>query len=133
MRGSYNIFGSKKWDIDKRHEIAEIYDQEFKDNNIQKPFRDCANKSALHLYVIQVEPAKHKRVFQALREKNIGVNLHYIPVHTQPYYQAMGFSWGDFPNSEAYYKKAISLPMFSTFSAEKQRYVINTVKALCNE
>lgn len=119
--------------VDKRHEIAEIYDEEFNEFNIQKPFRDPANKSALHLYVIQVEPAKHDYIFHTLRKKNIGVNLHYIPVHTQPYYQKLGFAWGDFPNSEAYYKKAISLPMFPSLSADEQCYVIHFVKTLCDE
>ena len=118
--------------IDKRHAIAEIYDQGFNDNNIQKPFRNPLNKSALHLYVVQVEPAIHKRVFHTLRKKNIGVNLHYIPVHTQPYYQNLGFSWGDFPNSEAFYKKAISLPMFPSLSFDEQCYVIDTLKTLCD-
>ncbi len=119
--------------VDKRHEIAEMYDQKFKDTNLQKPFRDPANKSALHLYVIQVGPAQHERVYYTLREKNIGANLHYIPVHTQPYYQKLGFAWGDFPNSEDYYKKAISLPMYPTLTVDEQSYIINIVNKLCDE
>ena len=118
--------------VDKRHEIAEVYDQGLKDTNLQKPRRDPSNKSALHLYVIQVGRSQHQRIFHTLREKNIGVNLHYIPVHTQPYYQKLGFAWGDFPNSEDYYRRAISLPMFPTLSEDEQNYVIKTVKALCN-
>jgi UDP-4-amino-4,6-dideoxy-N-acetyl-beta-L-altrosamine transaminase len=114
--------------VDKRHEIAEIYDQGFDNVNLQKPFRDPINRSALHLYVIQVEPLQHKRVFHALREKSIGVNLHYIPIHTQPYYQKLGFAWSDFPNSEDYYRKAISLPMFPNLSKDELNYVIKTVK-----
>lgn len=119
--------------VKKRHEIAEIYDVELSKTNIQRPIRDPANKSALHLYVIQVKPAKHKHIFHKLREQKIGVNLHYIPVHTHPYYQKMGFSWGDFPNSEDYYRKAISLPIYPILSADEQSYVINTVKRLCDE
>ena len=119
--------------IDKRHEIAFRYDQKFNGVNLQKPYRNPLNKSALHLYVIQVEATQHKRIFHKLRENNIGVNLHYIPVHTQPYYQKLGFAWGDFPNSEEYYKKAISLPIFPTLTENEQSYVIETVKTLCDD
>ena len=118
--------------VEKRQEIAAIYDHEFKNSRIQVPFRNTSNRSALHLYVIQVESDKHNRIFHALREKNIGVNLHYIPVHTQPYYQKLGFNWGDFPNAENYYKRAISLPIFPSFTTDEQKYVINVVKALCD-
>lgn len=117
--------------VNKRHEIAEIYDQEFSNTTIETPFRNTKNRSALHLYVIQVDPEKHNHTFHTLRKKNIGVNLHYIPVHTHPFYQKLGFAWGDFPNSEAYFKKAISIPMFPTLSAVEQQYVISTVKNIC--
>lgn len=119
--------------VEKRHKIADIYDQGFSRTHIHTPYRNPTNKSALHLYVIQIEPSEHKRVFHALREQNIGVNLHYIPVHTQPYYQKLGFCWGDFPYSEAYYRKSISLPIFPSLSEDEQNYVIKTVKVLCNE
>lgn len=119
--------------VARRHEIAARYDQEFKGSNLQVPLRNAKNKSALHLYVIQVDPSEHRRIFHKLRESNIGVNLHYIPVHTQPYYQKLGFAWGDFPNSENYYKQAISLPIFPTLSENEQSYVITTVKKLCDE
>ena len=118
--------------VERRHKIAARYDQEFKDANLQTPYRNPINKSALHLYAIQVEPAQHKRIFDKLRESNIGVNLHYIPVHTQPYYQKLGFAWGDYPNSEYYYKKAISLPIFPSLTDDEQSYVIEIVRLLCN-
>ena len=117
--------------VERRHVIAARYDQEFNNANLIIPYRNLANKSALHLYVIQVEPSQHDRIFHELRINNIGVNLHYIPVHTQPYYQKLGFSWGDFPNSENYYRRAISLPMFPTLSEDEQTFVIETVKKLC--
>lgn len=117
--------------VNKRHRIAEIYDQEFSNTTIQKPFRNTENRSALHLYIIQVDPEKHNHIFHTLRKKNIGVNLHYIPVHTHPFYQKLGFAWSDFPNSEAYFKRAISLPMFPTLSEDEQKYVINIVKNIC--
>lgn len=119
--------------VDRRHEIAEMYDLGFKDTNIKRPFRNPLNKSALHLYVIQVRPSQHKHTFQRLRERNVGVNVHYIPLHTHPYYQKLGFAWGDFPNSEDYYSRAISLPMYPTLTADEQNYIIKNVKALCNE
>ena len=76
--------------VEKRHVIAARYDQEFGVANLQVPYRNPINQSALHLYVIQVEPSQHKSIFDKLRGNNIGVNLHYIPVHTQPYYQKLG-------------------------------------------
>ena len=78
--------------------------------------------------MIQVDPQKHNYIFHSLRKENIGVNLHYIPIHTQPYYQNLGFSWGDFPNSEAYYKKAISLPIYPKLSKVELNNVIDAVK-----
>jgi len=66
-------------------------------------------------------------VFQSLRDRGILVNLHYIPVHTQPYYQAMGFRSGDYPQAEAYYKNAISIPMYPTMTDDAQTHVIQAL------
>ena len=118
--------------VEKRQSIAARYDRELKDCNLNTPYRNSSNKSALHLYVIQVESSQHRRIFHELRGNNIGVNLHYIPVHTQPYYQKLGFAWGDFPNSEDYYRGAISLPMFPTLTEAEQTFVIETVEKLCD-
>ena len=119
--------------VEKRQLIAARYDQEFMGSNLQTPYRNPTNKSALHLYVIQVEPSRHKYIFNDLRKRKIGVNLHYIPVHTQPYYQKLGFAWGDFSNSENYYQKAISLPMYPTLTEDEQTFVIEAVKKLCDD
>jgi dTDP-4-amino-4,6-dideoxygalactose transaminase len=70
----------------------------------------------------------HRRIFEELREQGIGVNLHYIPVHTQPYYQRLGHQTGDFPESERYYADAISLPMFQTLTEAQQDLVIAALK-----
>ena len=70
----------------------------------------------------------HKEVFHLLREKGIGVNLHYIPVHLQPYYKALCFNAGDFPEAEKYYKEAISIPLFHTMSESEQLQVIKIIK-----
>lgn len=118
--------------VEKRHEIAKIYDQEFSNCKILLPLRSANNLSALHLYVIQVDEEKHKNVFHSLRRNNIGVNVHYIPVHTQPYYQKLGFKWGDFPNSETYYRRAISLPLYPTLEPEQQNIVIENVRSVCD-
>ena len=72
-------------------------------------------------------------IFDSLRKVNIGVNLHYIPVHTQPYYRKLGFKWGDFPHAENYYKRSISLPIYPTLKEEDQNYVIQKLKLLCVE
>ena len=71
-----------------------------------------------------IKPMSHVQVFQCLRDREILVNLHYIPVHTQPHYQDMGFAWGDFPNAEAYYRSAISIPMYPTLTDAAQTQVI---------
>jgi dTDP-4-amino-4,6-dideoxygalactose transaminase len=71
-------------------------------------------------------------VFEALRQQGIGVNLHYIPVHTQPYYQQLGFTWGDFPESEQYYREAISIPLYYGLTEEEQAKVIQCLKQALN-
>ena len=72
----------------------------------------------------------HPQVFEALRDQGIGVNLHYIPVHTQSYYQRMGFQAGDFPEAERYYTEAISLPMYPALTDKNQDYVVRVLKEL---
>ena len=88
--------------------------------------------SAYHLYVIRLDldtiaPLTHAQVFHSLRDRGILVNLHYIPVHTQPYYKAMGSGWGDFPQAEAYYKNAISIPMYPTMTEDAQTKIIQAL------
>ena len=88
--------------------------------------------NAYHLYVIRLQldkiQASHRQVFEALRAKNIMVNLHYIPVHTQPYYQKMGFKPGDYPEAEQYYREAISIPMHPTLTLQEQDFVIQSIR-----
>ena len=113
--------------IARRHQLAKRYDELLKDLPIILPTRHPENGSALHLYPIQVKADSgktRKQVFDHLRANDIGVNVHYIPVHTQPYYQAMGFATGDFPNSEAYYQAAISLPLYYDLTEAEQDTVI---------
>jgi dTDP-4-amino-4,6-dideoxygalactose transaminase len=73
-------------------------------------------------------PRHRRAVFEALRQRGIGVNVHYIPVHTQPYYRAMGFAEGDFPQAERYYREAISLPLYPTMSDAQQNTVVEALR-----
>lgn len=118
--------------VDRRHEVADRYNRELACLPLLLPKQAEFSRSAFHLYVIRLDllgisPVTHEEVFQNLRERDILVNLHYIPVHTQPYYRKMGFEWGNFPNAEAYYKSAISIPMFPTLSCEAQTKVISSL------
>jgi UDP-4-amino-4,6-dideoxy-N-acetyl-beta-L-altrosamine transaminase len=114
--------------VSRRHELAKRYDQLLRDLPIATPWQHPDSYSGLHLYVIRLQMNKitktHRQVFEALRDQGIGVNLHYIPVHTQPHYQQMGFKKGDFFQSERYYSEAISLPMYQTLSESQQNEVV---------
>lgn len=124
--------------VARRHQLAKRYDQLLADLPIVLPWQHPDSYSGLHLYVIRLKLDKitrsHREVFESLREKGIGVNLHYIPVHTQPYYRDMGFETETFPNSMAYYREAISLPMFQGLTEEQQDEVVAVLrKALARE
>lgn len=118
--------------IARRHQLARRYDDLLASLPVTTPWQHPDSYSGLHLYVIRLQLEKigktHRQVFEALRELGIGVNLHYIPVHTQPYYQRMGFRHGDFPEAESYYAEAISLPMFQTMSEAQQDEVVAAVR-----
>lgn len=117
--------------VARRHALAKRYDELLNELPIILPYRNAANYSGLHLYPIQVKDEcgkTRKQVFDSLRAQNIGVNVHYIPVHTQPYYQAMGFSQGDFPYAERYYQQAISLPLYYDLTEDMQDQVVAALK-----
>jgi len=120
--------------VARRHELARRYDELLGGLPVVTPWQAPGTYSGLHLYVIRLRPAEgpsHRAVFEALRAAGIGVNLHYIPVHTQPYYRAMGFKDGDFPEAERYYREAISLPMYATLTeADQDRVVAALAQAL---
>jgi dTDP-4-amino-4,6-dideoxygalactose transaminase len=82
--------------------------------------------------VVRVNPAfaakTHRQIFDELRSKGIGVNLHYMPVHLQPYYRDLGFGTGQFPEAEAYGDQAISLPLFPTLAFDQQEQVVRAMK-----
>lgn len=117
--------------VDRRNVLAARYDAALAGLALDLPGRLPESRSSFHLYVIRLhDPAQHRPVFEALRAAGIGVNLHYIPVHLQPYYRAMGFEAGDFPVSEAYYSRAISIPFYAIMTEEQQDTVIAQVKGL---
>jgi dTDP-4-amino-4,6-dideoxygalactose transaminase len=90
----------------------------------QLPAADADAESAWHLFVIRVPAARRRAIFESLRAADIGVNVHYIPVHLQPDYQKLGFSPGQFPVAEAYYQEAITLPLHAALTDEQLDYVV---------
>lgn len=118
--------------IKRRNIIAKRYNDALKGLPINKQYQQKDTYSAFHLYVITLNKKfnanDHLNFFNKMRKKKIGVNLHYIPVHTQPYYQKIGFKKGDFPEVEDYYNKAISLPMYPSLLPKEQNRVIESLK-----
>jgi UDP-4-amino-4,6-dideoxy-N-acetyl-beta-L-altrosamine transaminase len=115
--------------IAHRHNLANRYNKLLSDFPLVIPYQHSDNYSAFHLYVIRLEDnKKHKQIFELLRKDNIGVNLHYIPVHTQPYYQQMDIEFTDLEQSELYYKDAISLPLYPTMTEQQQDFVIESLR-----
>ena len=114
--------------ISRRREIVEIYNVELEGLPLVLPWQHPATKSAWHLYVVQSENFVEKlKLFEHLRMNNISANVHYIPVHTQPYYQSMGFKHGDFPEAESYYERALSLPIYPGLTTADQSSVLDAV------
>lgn len=118
--------------VARRHELARRYDQFLADLPVVTPWQHPDSYSGLHLYVIRLQLEKVKKtqrqVFEGLRESGVGVNLHYIPVHTQPHYERMGFKSGDFVEAERYYAEAISLPMYQTLTEAQQDEVLAAIR-----
>lgn len=117
----------------RRAALAERYDGLLAGLPLKLPARRADRVSAWHLYAVEIDTPRVSRraVFDALRDADIGVNVHYIPIHTQPYYRALGFAAGDFPAAEAYYARALSLPLFPALSeAEQDRVVATLARAL---
>ena len=121
----------------KRHELASRYDNLLQDLPITLPWQHPDSYSARHLYVIRLQLEQinitHLDVFNALRAAGIQANLHYIPVHMQPYHQKMGFASGQFPEAEKYYKEAISIPLFSAMTEGQQDTVCSTLKTILSK
>ena len=117
--------------VARRHELARRYDRLLEALPVTRPWQHPDGYSGMHLYVVRLPEARpgprHRQVFDAMRAAGIGVNLHYIPVHTQPWYRAMGFRDGDFPQAESYYREAITLPMFAHLAEPEQDRVVEAL------
>jgi UDP-4-amino-4,6-dideoxy-N-acetyl-beta-L-altrosamine transaminase len=122
--------------VTRRHEIANRYAELLADLPLTLPWQHPDGYSAYHLYVVRLKldqiKTTHRQVFESLRAKDIMVNLHYIPVHTQPYYQNMGFKLGDFPESEQYYREAISIPMHVNLTDTELQFVADSLREARN-
>jgi UDP-4-amino-4,6-dideoxy-N-acetyl-beta-L-altrosamine transaminase len=118
--------------VERRHKIAEHYNSELTKLSLNIPYQSANVYSSYHLYPIVIKEnsgfKNQKQVYTELRNNNILVNLHYIPVHRQPYYQALGFKRGDFPKSEILHKEIISLPMYPAIRNHQQKSVIKTLR-----
>jgi len=119
--------------VSLRHQIAQRYDTLLDELPVTLPrYSEENHFSGMHLYVIRLQLEKikksHQQVFLDMRAGGIGVNLHYIPVHTQPWYEKMGFRQGDFPEAEQYYREAISLPMFPDLTDAQMDTVVSVLR-----
>lgn len=118
--------------VARRRQLAERYNELLKDLPLKLPYQNTDTDSSWHLYIVRVDFNKIKKtkkeIFAEMKAKGVCLNLHYIPVHTQPYYQNLGFKYGDFPVSEKYYKEAFTLPLYYSLTDEQQDYVVSALK-----
>lgn len=140
LQAALGLSQLKKLDafVAKRLEAVARYRSLLRNLPLDLPEECPAGQSAWHLYIIKLHDENRRlAVFEALRSAGIGVNVHYIPIHTQPYYQQLGFQWGDFPQAEAFYSRIISLPLYADLTAEQQQQValaLNlAIKDACKE
>lgn len=118
--------------VERRHMLANRYDVLLSSLPLTLPWQHADSYSGYHLYVIRLQRERinssHQTIFEALREQGIGVNLHYMPVYTHPYYKQLGFESGLCPEAERYAAEAISLPLYPSLTEAAQDVVVNTLK-----
>lgn len=123
--------------VARRRYLVKRYNEKLKGLPLRIPYQDEATNPSWHIYIIMVDFTKvklsKKEIFARMRDRGIVLNLHYIPVHTQPYYQKLGFHKGDFPVSEKYYEEAITLPLYYDLTDEQQDEVIEALKEVLAE
>jgi UDP-4-amino-4,6-dideoxy-N-acetyl-beta-L-altrosamine transaminase len=130
LQGALGVSQMNRLDdfVARRHDLACRYDRLLADLSVVTPWQHSDTYSSFHLYVILLKTGRHNRsrneVFESLRAHGIGVNVHYIPVHIQPYYKKIGFAPGDYPRAESYYSNAISLPIFYRLTENQQDAVV---------
>lgn len=131
--------GISQWDqldnfVNDRHALSDRYDELLSNLPISTPQKPLDRKSSIHLYVIRLQQSSsqpmQEKVFNSLTDRGIFVNVHYIPIHTQPYFRKQGFNLGDFPEAESYYNEAISLPMFPDLTCEQQSYIVKELETI---
>lgn len=115
--------------VEKRIAVAQRYRQLLAGLPLAQPADAVDGVSAWHLYIIRVEACQRLQIFQQLRASGVGVNVHYIPIHTQPYYQTLGFDWGQFPNAEKFYSQIISLPLYAGLTDAQLEQVAQALRA----
>jgi dTDP-4-amino-4,6-dideoxygalactose transaminase len=120
--------------VSRRRFLAQRYNELLQNLPLTLPWQHPDTESSWHLYVIRLKLDKidktHRQVFETLHSAGIGVNLHYIPVHTQPYYQQLGFKLGDFPQVEKYYQETISLPLYYGLIQEDQNRILTALQKI---
>ena len=115
--------------VSKRHTLAQRYDKLLKDLPLVIPYLSPTSYSSFHLYVILLkDQSKHQEFFNNLRQRGIGVNLHYIPIYRQPYYSYQNEDYKNFPNSEFYYSRALTIPLYPSISRVDQDKVVDAIK-----
>lgn len=118
--------------VARRRYLVKRYNEKLKELPLRTPYQDEATNPSWHIYIIRVDFTKvtlsKKEIFARMRDRGIALNLHYIPVHTQPYYQNLGFKKGDFPVSERYYEETITLPLYYDLTDEQQDQIIQALK-----
>lgn len=119
--------------VSERHQLANRYDDLLQNCPLVTPWQHRDTYSSRHLYIVRLgspgRDVSRREVFERMRAEGIGVNVHYIPVYRQPYYQAMGFSAADFPQAEEYYARAITLPLYPTLTEVQQQKIVRTLIA----
>ena len=120
--------------VARRRMLADIYDDAFAETSLKIPGRLKGADSSWHLYILRLKNAESRRfAFEKLSTEGIGVNVHYIPVHLQPYYRRLGFSQGQFPVAEDFYNRAISIPLHAGLSDSDQERVIKAVLSVSDQ
>lgn len=121
--------------VSRRQKLAVRYTEKLKDLSLQLPHvsEDC--QSSWHLYVVLIDgdADKRRQVYDQMRAAGIGVNVHYIPVYAHPYYKDLGFSAVDWPNNEAYYSRALTLPLYPSLTEDEQDYICETLEKIIRQ
>jgi dTDP-4-amino-4,6-dideoxygalactose transaminase len=120
--------------LKKRQKQAHLYNAALQNTDLIIPWQSPETISSFHLYPIRIqnvsENSNQKNIYYGLKKKGIDANLHYIPIHRQPYYEGLGFRKNQFPESELFHREVISLPIFPGLTFKKQNYVINSLREI---